>query len=841
MRRILTLIFALYAAIASAQTPPTIQHAAKVQIKPTAGAYADTLRIFGGLYAGVNGNVPVIDINGNIIAGGTIGPGSAPTPGVAPATDPDTGWWWPGSNQLAASMGGVERARFDSGGKFGLNTASPGQRLHIYEATSQVGIRLERHDQSTYDILVNNTFQIVRVGGQKLFFDDTGLSVGTGVAATTRLDIGGSAHISGDLTLDGFFNNALIPAINDTYNIGSPTKFWAQQWVSQINATIFAENVIQITGGWQIIGKNSGTLGADVSMAATTIDFGKSLGTVPLWVLIKSHDTSGNIKAEYIQVTSLSSGTTYNVSRDVTTLNSPDPAWAMGTPYLVLGIAGDGRIQLYASSGLAQISVLQQGATAAATNELVRLGGLDGMPGMSGSPGRYGIYIGTGTTNFLKYQLQPSGSPTGDDAKLIVGGTIQAGAGFFGDSTNRVTVEAAGLNLGTTGSLRSGQTAYQTGTGFWMGLVSGTYKFSIGNGSTTGLFWDGTTLTLKGDGSGVTSLDGGNIQTGTITAGKLNVATLSAITANLGTITAGTVTGATLQTASSGARVVIDSSNGLRGLNSGGTTQVQLSNSTGTLLAGAGNTILDSTGISIAMNTSSSWSDSNALRFTDSANTGERIGMGLYYDSAFGSGTYRTLELVNGGGSAISEIVLRAHDPTGNLNGSATSTFLRLIAGVSGVTEAYLHTLGPFLLDSTTLAVTSTSVNFGTSFTVSMNNSATTPGHPWLRSDGINVVLNAHTNGTLGLAVDQSGGVVSVGKTLIPSTTGASDFGGPSNKWANIYFSEPTTTTSGLFPLVTASGRIMAKSNALTATITFPCAGTVVFDNGLAVSKTGTC
>lgn len=51
-----------------------------------------------------------------------------------------------------------------------------------------------------------------------------------------------------------------------------------------------------------------------------------------------------------------------------------------------------------------------------------------------------------------------------------------------------------------------------------------------------------------------------------ITAGQLSVGTLSAITANLGTITAGTIngttiTGATIRTASSGQRVVLDTSN----------------------------------------------------------------------------------------------------------------------------------------------------------------------------------------------------------------------------------------------------------------------------------------
>lgn len=55
------------------------------------------------------------------------------------------------------------------------------------------------------------------------------------------------------------------------------------------------------------------------------------------------------------------------------------------------------------------------------------------------------------------------------------------------------------------------------------------------------------------------SITANEIAASTITAGKLTISTLSAITADLGTITAGTITGGTIQTASSGARVVFNS------------------------------------------------------------------------------------------------------------------------------------------------------------------------------------------------------------------------------------------------------------------------------------------
>ena len=46
------------------------------------------------------------------------------------------------------------------------------------------------------------------------------------------------------------------------------------------------------------------------------------------------------------------------------------------------------------------------------------------------------------------------------------------------------------------------------------------------------LKWDGTSLTIAGDGSGVTNIAGGNIQTGTITGAQLNLSSYLAINSN---------------------------------------------------------------------------------------------------------------------------------------------------------------------------------------------------------------------------------------------------------------------------------------------------------------------
>lgn len=67
-------------------------------------------------------------------------------------------------------------------------------------------------------------------------------------------------------------------------------------------------------------------------------------------------------------------------------------------------------------------------------------------------------------------------------------------------------------NLSSNGAnvaIRANQTAYDTGTGFWLGEDSGTPKFSIGNSAGNKLTWDGTTLSITGTLTATTGTIGG--------------------------------------------------------------------------------------------------------------------------------------------------------------------------------------------------------------------------------------------------------------------------------------------------------------------------------------------
>lgn len=60
------------------------------------------------------------------------------------------------------------------------------------------------------------------------------------------------------------------------------------------------------------------------------------------------------------------------------------------------------------------------------------------------------------------------------------------------------SITAGNIVLPSGGFIRSGQTAYNTGTGFYIGNDSGTPKFSFGNASGKNIRWDGSDLTVNG-------------------------------------------------------------------------------------------------------------------------------------------------------------------------------------------------------------------------------------------------------------------------------------------------------------------------------------------------------
>lgn len=64
--------------------------------------------------------------------------------------------------------------------------------------------------------------------------------------------------------------------------------------------------------------------------------------------------------------------------------------------------------------------------------------------------------------------------------------------------TGNLTVNGS-LTMNSSGHMKGGQTAYNTGSGFFLGYSGAAYKFSVGSSTGNRLTWDGTTLTVVGE------------------------------------------------------------------------------------------------------------------------------------------------------------------------------------------------------------------------------------------------------------------------------------------------------------------------------------------------------
>jgi len=105
------------------------------------------------------------------------------------------------------------------------------------------------------------------------------------------------------------------------------------------------------------------------------------------------------------------------------------------------------------------------------------------------------------------------------DGGKITAATITA-AKLNVSQLSAITADLGAITAGTIvlpsgGNVRSGQTAYNTGVGFFLGNVGGTPQFSIGNPSGNRMTWDGTTLTIRG------TLNADDITVGTLTADRI--------------------------------------------------------------------------------------------------------------------------------------------------------------------------------------------------------------------------------------------------------------------------------------------------------------------------------
>jgi len=269
----------------------------------------------------------------------------------------------------------------------------------------------------------------------------------------------------------------IIPEATDTYDLGTSLKLWRKGWLSELDTILFTQNTMTLLGGWFVVSKGEGALPANVAAADTTIDFGQTM-TVNDFVVFRS-----SLQAEYIQVGTLVSGTTYNVTRNLDGSGAND--WVAGQPYMILGQSGNGRIELNAYN-TPRIQLLKQGATYNAQTELIRIGDLNGNWGYTAE--KWGVAIGEYATDkpnividadgIMKFRLYTTDVMTfaggnaditgklrmpGTDSAIAIGATpptgSAAGTGIWIDRTGLYSLNAGIYQVkidATTGKLYAG-------------------------------------------------------------------------------------------------------------------------------------------------------------------------------------------------------------------------------------------------------------------------------------------------------------------------------------------------------------------------------------------------
>lgn len=324
---------------------------------------------------------------------------------------------------LGANAQGQKVTGFNADLLDGMNTSSnPGEGAAIL-ATDENGattiFSLTVADNLSVSYIAANGLDIVGSGSVHIhptgnvYLNPTGY---VGVLTTSPeqpLDVNGVLQMRGNI----------IPRLTDTYDLGTSSLLWRQGYLSQLNAVIFAEQTAQLLGGWLIIPKDAGTL-PEVLSSQTLINFGKAM-TPGNFILVRAKDAGGSPKTEYMQIGSLVGGTTYNVTRDLAGAHVTDPTWPDGTPYALLGTTGDGRIELNAYD-TPRVSMFLQGATYNASNELVRIGDLNGGWGYASQT--FGVAIG-------EY--------TGGRSSIVIDQTN--GLRMFNGTTERVSLTAGGV------------------------------------------------------------------------------------------------------------------------------------------------------------------------------------------------------------------------------------------------------------------------------------------------------------------------------------------------------------------------------------------------------------
>ena len=234
-----------------------------------------------------------------------------------------------------------------------------------------------------------------------------------------------------------------------------------------IRTSVFQKDVISTVGG-NLMVLDGDVLATDMTAADNSTMTTKATTSFAVGDILRIKDGTND---EWFTVSNIASAPTYTVTRDSASAYgaNANPTWKKGATIVNYGQSGDGGLYMTASeSNAPYLSVFTHAGSPWDTiTTRLRIGNLNGYLGYSTD--LYGVAIGD-SDNYLKYE-----------------------------PTNGLRIK---------GTIASGQTDYNTGTGFWLGDDSGTPKFSIGKAGESGFTWDGTQFNIKTDDLVVASATG---------------------------------------------------------------------------------------------------------------------------------------------------------------------------------------------------------------------------------------------------------------------------------------------------------------------------------------------
>lgn len=449
-----------------------------------------------------------------------------------------------GGGSLIAGTPGAARVELNSGGIFAYNAQNE-ETVGLSTADGTLTIDADAlivEGTAVFEaITVSGAVTILQdltLGANVLFVDTSGQRVGINRAPDAQFDL----DVNGSIRAGGYIVGKMALQLSDALLIahydgstkagdttGDPTGHRGQP------ATITGT----VTYAAAKFNKGIDTTNGYVSYASNG-NISNSAGTVMLWLRPSAVTNERNI---FTYGTPGTNGFLLRQNNGAVNLEWYTPTVSRSTSSVLVAnnwthlavTWGGGTVRLYVNGALA---IEEAGSfTAPASNATLVVGSRPGMPNFAGLIDDLAI-LGVAADAALIRAVYESNAPVFAETSNWAFRTANTLA--WADEEGLWARSATGAEaFGVSGV--NGKSWGNIGQNLDAGDVL------IGN-TTNYLFWDASagTMAFRGNGAGLTSINGSNITTGSITADKLNVSSLSAISANIGNVTAGNITGVTI-------------------------------------------------------------------------------------------------------------------------------------------------------------------------------------------------------------------------------------------------------------------------------------------------------